>query len=200
MKDRNFDMPYIMLRGRNFLVTYGWSFNNVCQSLRKKFVNLRAHKHINGLPLREIALDELFARAFEICSSEIENLVDQSTAGADACDEKREQFATADNINRQKDFDSNEYLKQVYDEIVKSNRLIRSLLPKKTVFQLVENSTQGESTWPSFISKSCAQRLEAAVSVFSYLESRAYSNQEQVALFLFCFISQRMAHDGVKCS
>jgi hypothetical protein len=51
---------------------------------------------------------------------QIENLVDQSTAGADAwdcirlhlrhqcaahrtysCDEKREQFATADNINRQ---------------------------------------------------------------------------------------------------
>jgi hypothetical protein len=51
----------------------------------------------------------------------------------------------------------------------------------------VENSTQGESTWPSFISKSCAQRLEAAVSVFSYLESRAYSNQEQVALFSVLF-------------
>jgi hypothetical protein len=33
MKDRNFDMPYIMLRGKNFFVSYGWSFNNVCQVL-----------------------------------------------------------------------------------------------------------------------------------------------------------------------
>lgn len=31
MTDRNFDMPYIMLRGKNFFVTYGWSLNNVCQ-------------------------------------------------------------------------------------------------------------------------------------------------------------------------
>ena len=30
MKDRNFDMPYIMLRGQNFFVTYGWSLNNIC--------------------------------------------------------------------------------------------------------------------------------------------------------------------------
>jgi hypothetical protein len=78
------------------------------------------------------------------------------------------------------------------------NRLIRALLPKKSVFQAgtsrcaalswlihhafaVENSTQGESTWPAYIGKPCAQRLEAAVSVFSYLEARAYSNLEQVA-------------------
>jgi hypothetical protein len=45
----------------------------------------------------------------------------------------------------------------------------------------VANSTQGDSTWPAYIGKTCAQRLEAAVSVFSYLESRAYSNHEQVA-------------------
>ena len=30
MKDRNFDMPYVMLRGKTFFVTYGWSLNNVC--------------------------------------------------------------------------------------------------------------------------------------------------------------------------
>jgi hypothetical protein len=30
MKDRNFDMPFVMLRGKNFFVTYGWSLNNVC--------------------------------------------------------------------------------------------------------------------------------------------------------------------------
>ena len=31
MKDRDFDMPYIMLRGPNYFVTYGWSLNNVCK-------------------------------------------------------------------------------------------------------------------------------------------------------------------------
>ncbi len=108
------------------------------------------------------------------------------------CDDKRDQFANAEEISKQvkvlchadpcrdqqrifsihtrvqKDFDSNEYLRQVraapvvtarcqsdavlcekfrnlvlvdcdwtqvYAEIVKCNRLIRALLPKKTVFQ-----------------------------------------------------------------
>ena len=58
MKDRNFDMPYVMLRGKNFFVTYGWSLNNVChvsavlfydaasiiihlQSLRHSFISTR---------------------------------------------------------------------------------------------------------------------------------------------------------------
>ena len=94
---------------------------------------------------------------------------------------------------------------QVYNEIVNCNRLIRNLLPKKAVFQTgsdyhngrltmthhafaVENSTQGESTWPVYIGKSCAQRLEAAVSVFSYLESRAYSNLEQVSTWRHVFL------------
>jgi hypothetical protein len=45
----------------------------------------------------------------------------------------------------------------------------------------VQNSTQGESTWPTYVGKACIQRLEGAVSVFSYIEARAYANQEQVA-------------------
>ncbi len=96
---------------------------------------------------------------------------------------------------------------QVYNNIVGCTRLIRALLPKKSVFQAgagcaavyissclthpvhpVENATHGDSTWPAYIGKSCAQRLEAAVSVFSYLEARAYSNLEQVFARLACIV------------
>jgi len=45
MKDRNFDMPYIMLRGQNFFVTYGWSLNNVCQVLvEHNFVSIHTNQ------------------------------------------------------------------------------------------------------------------------------------------------------------
>jgi hypothetical protein len=45
MKDRNFDMPYIMLRGKNFFVTYGWSLNNVCKVLvEHSFVSIRTNQ------------------------------------------------------------------------------------------------------------------------------------------------------------
>ena len=63
----------------------------------------------------------------------------------------------------------------MYDNTVSCNRLIRSLLPKKAVFTAVE-----QCAWPDYISKSCAQRLEASVAVFSYLEARIYSNLEQL--------------------
>ncbi len=163
-----------MLRGKHFFVTYGWAPNNLCVDLRTQFVNYRAHAHSVGWILKEVALDEIFARAFELGIAAVEDLVDSSTAGADKCDERRQQFTT-DEISQQKDADANEYLRTVYDNTVACNRLIRSLLPKKAVFNAVE-----QGTWPEYISKSCAQRLEAYVAVFAYLESRAYSNLEQL--------------------
>ena len=170
--DRTCDMPVIMLRGKHFFVTYGWAPNNLCLNLRTNFVNFRAHAHSVGLRLRDVALDEIFARAFELGVAEVEDLVDASTASADKCDD--EQFTT-DEISQKNDSDASMYLRTVYDNIVTCNRLIRSLLPKKAVFTAIE-----QGTWPDYITKSCAQRLEASVAVFSYLEARASSNVEQL--------------------
>lgn len=47
MKDRNFDMPYVMLRGKTFFVTYGWSLNNVC--------------HVSAVPFYDVASITSFA-------------------------------------------------------------------------------------------------------------------------------------------
>jgi hypothetical protein len=183
MNDRSYDMPFIMLRGKNFLVTYGWAPNNLCMNIRTDFVNMRAHLQSLGQSLTDSALDELFAKALEHGVSELESLVDCSTLGADNCDELRQQF-TSDDISRQKDSDANEYLKLVADNIVSCNRLIRSMLPKKAVFTALD-----EIDWPDYICKTCAQRMEASVAVFSYLEARAVSNLEQCKSLQDSFLS-----------
>ena len=74
--DRSCDMPFIMLRGKTFFVTYGWAANNLSMSLRTDFVNLRAHAQSLGQSFAEHALDSLFAKAFEISVGAIEDLID----------------------------------------------------------------------------------------------------------------------------
>jgi hypothetical protein len=87
--DRSSDMPYIILRGKNFLVTYGWAPNALSPKLRDEFLNLRVESQALGESLADVALDELFARAFEISVSQLEAVVDSSTAESDACDADR---------------------------------------------------------------------------------------------------------------
>lgn len=182
-EDRSLDMPFILLRGKNFFVTYGWAPNNLNVKLRSDFVNVRAHMQSLGQSFTDSALDELFAKALEHGVSEIEALVDASTLAADKCDEQRQQFSTEE-ISRQKDSDANQYLSLVADNIVSCNRLIRSMLPKKAVFVAVD-----EIEWPDYISKTCTQRMEACVAVFSYLEARAVSNLEQCKSLQDSFLS-----------
>ena len=172
--DRSCDMPFIMLRGKTFFVTYGWAPNNLSMSLRTDFVNLRAHAQSLGQSFAKHALDALFAKAFEITVGAIEDLIDSSTEGADDCDEKRQEMSS-DDLTHKKDSDANKYLSHVADELVSCNRLIRWLLPKKAVFAAVD-----QVEWPDYMSKSCRQRMESDIAVFSYLEARALSNLEQL--------------------
>jgi hypothetical protein len=181
--DRSYDMPFILLRGKNFFVTYGWAPNNLSMNIRTDFVNLRAHMQSLGQTLSNSALDELFAKALEHGVSELETLVDFSTLAADKCDEQRQQFSSED-ISRQKDSDANQYLTLVADNIISCNRLIRSMLPKKAVFTALD-----EIEWPDFICKTCTQRMEACVAVFCYLEARALSNLEQCKSLQDSFLS-----------
>jgi hypothetical protein len=172
--DRSCDMPFIILRGKDFFVTYGWAPNGLSTKLRDDFIAVRAHAHSLGQSLKESALDELFAKAFEICISEIEALVDSSTAESDSCDADRKKFTT-DEIDGQNNDQTKNFLHQVADNIVSCNRLLRSLLPKKAVCAAVD-----QVEWPDYISKNCRQRLESCVAVFSYLEEQASSNLEQL--------------------
>ena len=87
--DRSSDMPFIILRGKNFLVTYGWAPNGLSPKLRDEFLNLRVESQAVGESLADVALDELFARAFEISVAQLEAVVDSSTAESDACDADR---------------------------------------------------------------------------------------------------------------
>jgi hypothetical protein len=173
-----------MLRGKTFFVTYGWAPNNLSMSLRTDFVNLRAHAQSLGQSFAEHALSELHAKAFEITVGAIEDLIDSSTEGADDCDAKRQEMSSDDlthkkdsdaDLTHKKDSDANKYLSHVADELVSCNRLIRWLLPKKAVFAAVD-----QVEWPDYISKSCRQRMESDIAVFSYLEARALSNLEQL--------------------
>jgi Mg2+ and Co2+ transporter CorA len=129
------------------------------------------------------ALDEAFAKAFEILVTEVEVLVDSSTECADKCDADRQQF-TDDALSKQNDSAANEYLHSIADQIVSSNRLIRSMLPKKAVFAAID-----QVDWPDYICKTCIQRMEACVAVFSYLEARAGSNLEQLNSLQDSFLS-----------
>jgi len=172
--DRSCDMPFIMLRGKTFFVTYGWAPNNLSMSLRTDFVNLRAHAQSLGQSFAKHALDALFAKAFEITVGAIEHLIDSSTEGADDCDLKRQKLGV-DKLSKQSGTAAGEYLTYVADNIVSCNRLIRWLLPKKAVFAAVD-----QVEWPDYISKSCRQRMESDIAVFSYLEARALSNLEQL--------------------
>ena len=115
--DRSCDMPFIMLRGKNFLVTYGWAPNLLSMNLRTDFVNLRAHAQSLGQSFADHVLDSLFAKAFEISVSAIEDLIDASTEGADDCDAKRQNLSS-DELSRQKDSEANKYLTCVADNIV----------------------------------------------------------------------------------
>ncbi len=172
--DRSCDMPFIMMRGKNFFVTFGWAPNSLSTKLRDDFIAVRAHAHSVGQSLKESALDELFAKAFEISISEVEALVDSSTAKSDSCDADRKKYTT-DEIDGQNNDQTKLFLHTVADNIVSCNRLLRSLLPKKAVCAAID-----QVEWPDYMSKNCRQRLESCVATFSYLEEQASSNLEQL--------------------
>jgi len=136
-----------------------------------------------GQSFAEHALSELHAKAFEISVGAIEDLIDASTEGADDCDAKRQELGV-DELSKQGSTAAGEYLTYIADELVSCNRLIRWLLPKKAVFAAVD-----QVEWPDYISKSCRQRMESDIAVFSYLEARALSNLEQLKSLQDSFLS-----------
>lgn len=173
--DRTLDMPFIILRGEGFVVTYGWAPNRLSMKIRHEFVNVRAHAHAVGKSMADSALDEVFAKAFEISIAEIEYLVESSTSTSDKLDDDRKKFTT-DEIREEGDQSpAKKFLHTVADNIALCNRLLRSLLPKKAVCTAVD-----QVEWPDYIGKSCRQRLESCVAVFQYLEEQASSNLEQL--------------------
>jgi hypothetical protein len=174
--DRTCDMPFIILRGKDFVVTYGWAPNSLSMKIRHEFVNVRAHAHSVGKSMADSALDEVFAKAFEISIAEIEDLVEFSTSTSDQMDADRKKFTTNEIRDEGGDQSSAKiFLHTVADNIAACNRLLRSLLPKKAVCTAVD-----QVEWPDYIGKSCRQRLESCVAVFQYLEEQAASNLEQM--------------------